>query len=86
MTKWSKAIGTVDDKDRTEDTFKESRIRYLENVAETKNLGDCLIRQLRDRQKPATMSFYDYLDRRDELRRHMTNDLMRKTLALPTDQ
>ncbi len=44
LTKWSKAIGTVADTDRTEDTFKESRINYFENVSETKNLGDCLIR------------------------------------------
>ena len=88
QTKWTKVIAKVDESSRTADTFKDAQKDYLEAIAEIKNLGDCLIRQLRDRSKPAAMALDDYIDRRDEWKRYIdgTDSLLRKTLAMPTDQ
>ena len=86
QTKWSKVITKVAVNDRSTDNFLEAQRDYLEAIAEVKNLGDCVIRQLRDRAKPAAMAFDDYIDRRNEWRRHAEGDYLRNTLAMPTPQ
>ena len=86
LTKWTKVADKVALDDRTADTFKVTQQEYLESLAKIKNLGDCLIRQLRDRSKPSPMPFNDYIDRRDEWRRHLNGPYLRHTFAKPNDQ
>ena len=86
LTKWMKVADKVALDDRTADIFRVTQQEYLESLAEIKNLGDCLIRQLRDRAKPAPMPFNDYIDRRDEWRRHLNGPYLRHTFAKPNDQ
>ena len=86
QTKWSKVITKVAVGNRSAETFLEAQRDYLEAIAKVKNLGDCIIRQLCDRAKPAAMAFDDYVDRRDEWRRHAEGDYLRNTLAMPTQQ
>ena len=69
LTKWKKVASNVALADLTPETFEETWKDYLEAVAEIKNIGDCLIIQLRDLAKPEPMSFNDYLDRRNEWKR-----------------
>eukprot|EP00957_Ditylum_brightwellii_P153641 11692614-Ditylum_brightwellii.AAC.1 len=65
QTKWDKSVAKVEVANRTEDTFKDAQRDYLEAIANVKNLGNCLIRQLRVRSKPAAMPFDDCCDRRN---------------------
>ena len=66
VTKWNGVLADYPTDDRTVDSFKEAQQKYLEKVAEVKNLGDILIRQLRNNKKPAVVGFEDYLARRQE--------------------
>ena len=86
LTKWTKAVSKVDEASRSVDTFLQAQHDYLEAVAGVKNLVDCLIRQLCDRAKPAAMSFDDYVDRRDEWKRHVEGPFLRKTFNMPTKE
>ena len=70
-TKWDEVMGNFPEDERSEETFKEAVQEYLERVANIKNLGDVLIRQLRLSTKPAAMKFDDYLARRQEWMRHI---------------
>eukprot|EP00957_Ditylum_brightwellii_P099437 7574614-Ditylum_brightwellii.AAC.1 len=65
QTKWDKSVAKVDVANRTEETFKDAQQDYLKAIANAKNLGDCLICQLRVRLKPAAMPFDDYCDQRN---------------------
>ena len=85
-TKFSKAISTVNPANINANIFKESQKDYLENISEIKNLGDCIIRQLRDLAKTAAMDFDDYLDRLEDYKLHLEGSMPRNTLAAPTEQ
>ena len=85
-TKWDEVVRDYPDSERSETTLKEAIKAYLEKVANIKNLGDVLIRQLRLRSKPAAMRFDDYLARRQEWMRHLEGEYLNRGLALPTDQ
>ena len=65
-TKWDEVTRDYPEAERSDETLKKAIQKYLEKVANIKNLGDVLIRQLRLRTKPATMKFDDYLARRQE--------------------
>ena len=59
-TKWDEVTRDYPEAERFSETLKEAIQKYLEKVANIKNLGDVLIRQLRLRTKPAAMKFDDY--------------------------
>ena len=61
VTKWNAVLTEYPITDRTVDRFKEAQQKYLEKVADVKNLGDILIRQLRNNKKPAAVKFEEYL-------------------------
>ena len=82
-TKWQKVASNVALADLNPETFEETCKDYLEAVAEIKNLGDCLIRQLRDRAKPVPMSFNEYLDRRNEWKRYINGNFIFKNFDIP---
>ena len=87
-TKWAAIVAKVLPEDRTLATLREAKMEYLEAVANIKNLGDCVIRQLRDRMKPALMPFDDYIDRRQAWLNYVldTKSLLRTTISKPTNQ
>mmetsp|Transcript_5824 Transcript_5824/g.9968 ORF Transcript_5824/g.9968 Transcript_5824/m.9968 type:complete len:570 (+) Transcript_5824:162-1871(+) len=85
-TKWNKVLKRYPVVDRTEDTFKSAQQDYLESVAEIKNLGDMVIRQLRDLHKPMFLPVEGYIDRRDEWQRHIDSGYLRVTLSQATAQ
>ena len=71
VTKWNAVLTDYPASNRTVESFKEAQQKYLEKVADIKNLGDILIRQLRNNKKPAAVSFEEYLARREEWDRHL---------------
>ena len=85
-TKWDEVTRDYPEAERSDETLKKAIQKYLEKVANIKNLGDVLIRQLRLRTKPAAMKFDDYLARRQEWMRHIEGGYLVKRLALPTQQ
>ena len=85
-TKWDEVTRDYPEAERSDETLKQAIQKYLEKVANIKNLGDVLIRQLRLRTKPAAMKFDDYLARRQEWMRHIEGGYLVKRLALPTQQ
>ena len=85
-TKWHEVVRDYPDDEKNEETLKVAMKTYLEKVANIKNLGDVLIRQLRFRSKPAAMRFDDYLARRQEWMRHLEGEYLNRGLALPTEQ
>ena len=54
-TIWDQVADKFTADNLTVDTFLNAQRDYLKMVAECKNIGDCLIRQLQDRAKPAVM-------------------------------
>ena len=71
---------------RSSETLKEAIRSYLERVANIKNLGDVLIRQLRLRSKPAATKVDNYVARRQEWMRHIDGGYLNKGLAIPPQQ
>ena len=53
---------------------------------DVRNLGDILIRQLRNNRKPTAMKFEEYLVRCQEWDRHLDSGYLRFTLACATAQ
>ena len=86
QTKWSKVIFKVAVDNRSTETFLDAQRDYLEAITKVKNISDCIIRQLRDRAKPAATAFDNYVDQRDEWRCHADGDYLRKTLSMPNPQ
>ena len=62
LKNWSKAVDKVPEFNRIVDKFSEAQREYLEKIAEINNIGEYLIRQLLDSEKPAAMYLDDYLD------------------------
>ena len=86
VTKWNTVLTEYPIEDRTVDSFKEAQQKYLERVADVKNLGDILIRQLRNNKKPAAVKLEEYLARRQEWDHHLDSGYLRFTLARATAQ
>ena len=85
-TNWDQAADKVKATDRTEQSFLKAQQDYLETVADCKNVGDCLIRQLRDHAKPAVMKIDEFINCCNEWKRHLKGPHLRKTFNLPTAQ
>ena len=85
-TNWDQVTDKFKAANCTVNTFLKAQQDYLEMVAKCKNIGDCLIRQLWDRAKPAVMKIDEYINRRNEWKRHLKGPFLRKTFSMPTNQ
>ena len=85
-TKWTSVLDRYPIGNRTVDTFKLAIKDYLEKIAEVKNLGDMLIRQLRNNGKPLHMKFNTYIACRNEWTRHLDSGYLAITMARSTAQ
>ncbi|MGA0787720.1 MAG: hypothetical protein ACO3QH_09570, partial [Ilumatobacteraceae bacterium] len=89
LSKWDYVVGksySTDELKKAPDAFLECIRDYLEAIAGFPNVGDQIIRWFQNMRKPALMEFEHFLQRRGILEDYLTEGLLRRTLALPTDR
>ena len=82
-TNWTAVLVNHPVRGRISESFVEVERDYIEKIANSKNLGDAIVRQLKSTRKPAALTVTDYLARSLEWEAHLNGGYLRSTHAKP---